>query len=142
MLKKQVLCPLLIMASLSVVAQNRASIGIPLSIANAYRTVIEFESYGQKRISYGGSIGYNYGIRMIETAYPIGSPLPIGALHNNGVCIGALGKFRFTKNLSKFQSYLGFDVEYTHARGGLVYSTFGEYILNNGAYVASDVHYH
>ena len=40
------------------------------------------------------------------------------------------------------QSYLGFDVEYTHARGGLVSSTFGESSLTNGAYVASDVHYH
>ena len=141
-MKKYILSALMVVSTLFAFAQNRTSIGMPLSPANLYRTVLEVEKYGENRFSCGGSVGYNYGMRMIETAYPISSPLPIGILHNNGVCIGAMGKFRFTKKLSKFQSYLGFDVEYTHARGGLISSTFGESSLTNGAYVASDVHYH
>ena len=141
-MKKYILSALMVTSTLFVFAQNRTSIGIPLSPANLYRTVLEVEKYGENRFSYGGSIGYNYGMRMIETASPISSPFPIGALHNNGICIGAMGKLRLTKNLSKFQSYLGFDVEYTHARGGLVSTTFGESSFANGAYVASDVYCH
>lgn len=127
-------------------SQNRSSIGIPISPANTYRTVIEFEKYGPKRISYGASIGYNYGIRSIETAYPISSPLPIGVLHNNGICVGALGKLRLTKSFSKFQPYLGFDLEYTHARGDLISYSYGgpelPFMDGDGVYLAEDVHYH
>tara|TARA_B110000459_G_scaffold7517_1_gene7796 strand:- start:1363 stop:1890 length:528 start_codon:yes stop_codon:yes gene_type:complete len=94
--------------------------------------VIEYERYGEGRLSYGTSIGYNYGMRMIENAYPISSPLPIGALNNNGICVGVLGKLRLAKSLAKFQPYLGFDIEYTHARGNLIY----------GVYIAEDVNYH
>ena len=70
------------------------------------------------------------------------SPLPIGILQNNGVCIGALGKLRLTKSMSKFQSYLGFDVEYTYAKGGSVSSRDGEYDLEEGRYVADNMSYH
>ena len=121
--------------------QNKRSFGVPISYANIYRTVLEFESYGPKRISYGVNIGYHYGMTSIIN-YPLMSPLPIGILQNNGVCIGALGKLRLTKSMSKFQSYLGFDVEYTYAKGGSVSSRDGEHDLAEGRYVADNISYH
>lgn len=121
--------------------QNKLSLGVPVSYANVYRTVIEFESYAQKRISYGASIGYHYGMNSIVN-YPLMSPLPIGILQNKGICVGAMGKFRLTKNLSKFQSYLGFDVEYTYANGGSVSNRDGIYDLAEDRYVADDINYH
>jgi hypothetical protein len=147
-MKKYTLSAIMMASALFIFGQNqnRFSVGIPLSPASTYRTVLEFESYGPKRISYGASIGYNYGIRSIETAYPISSPLPIGVLHNNGICIGALGKLRLTKSLARFQSYLAFDIEYTHARGNLISYSFGGPELptmeGDGFYLAEDVHYH
>ena len=122
-------------------SQNKLSFGVPISYANVYRTVIEFESYGSKRISYGANIGYHYGMKSIVN-YPNMSPLPIGVLQNNGICIGALGKLRLTKSISKFQSYLGFDVEYTYAKGGSVSNQDGEYHLDEGRYVADNMSYH
>ena len=122
-------------------SQNKLSFGVPISYANVYRTVIEFESYGSKRISYGANIGYHYGMKSIVN-YPNMSPLPIGVLQNNGICIGALGKLRLTKSISKFQSYLGFDVEYTYAKGGSVSNQDGEYDLDEGRYVADNMSYH
>ena len=121
--------------------QKKISFGVPISPANAYRTVLEFESYGTKRISYGANIGYHYGMKSIIN-YPLMSPLPIGILQNNGICIGALGKLRLTKSMSKFQSYLGFDIEYTYAKGGSVSSRDGEYDLEEGRYIAENMSYH
>lgn len=122
--------------------QKKISFGAPISSANAYRTVLEFESYGPKRISYGANIGYHYGMKSIVKSILHMSPLPIGILQNNGICIGALGKLRLTKSMSKFQSYLGFDVEYTYAKGGSVSSRDGEYDLEEGRYVADNMSYH
>tara|TARA_B100001287_G_scaffold276323_1_gene286735 strand:- start:474 stop:1148 length:675 start_codon:yes stop_codon:yes gene_type:complete len=122
-------------------SQHKWSFGVPISYANFYRTVLEFESYGPKRISFGANIGYHYGMKSIIN-YPLMSPLPIGILQNNGFCFGALGKLRLTKSMSKFQSYLGFDVEYTYAKGGSVSNRDGEYDLAEGRYVADDIIYH
>lgn len=142
-MKKHIISAFAAMITLYSFGQNqkKMSFGVPISYANVYRTVIEIESYGPKRISYGANIGYHYGMQSIVN-YPLMSPLPIGILQNNGVCIGALGKLRLTKSMSKFQSYLGFDVEYTYAKGGSVSSRDGEYDLAEGRYVADDISYH
>lgn len=121
--------------------QKKISFGAPISYANVYRTVIEFESYGTKRISYGVNIGYHYGMNSIIN-YPLMSPLPIGILQNNGICIGALGKLRLSKSIPRLQTYLGFDIEYTYAKGGSVSSRDGEYHLAEGRYIADNVSYH
>ena len=122
--------------------QNKLSFGVPISYANVYRTVIEFESYGPKRISYGANIGYHYGMKPIVKSILHMSPLPIGILQNNGICIGALGKLRLTKSISKLQTYLGFDIEYTYANGGSVSYRDGEYDLEEGRYIADNMSYH
>jgi len=140
-MKKHILISLMLVSTLFVFAQNRTSVGIPLSPANLYRTVLEFEKYGETRFSYGTNIGYHYGMNSIVN-YPPMSPLPIGILQNKGVCVGALVKFRLTNNLSKFQSYLGFDAEYTYANGESVSNQDGEYDLAEGRYIAYDVNYH
>ena len=142
-MKKYIISAFTVMITLFSFGQGlkKISFGVPISSANAYRTVLEFESYGPKRISYGANIGYHYGMKSIIN-YPLMSPLPIGILQNNGVCFGALGKLRLTKSMSKFQSYLGFDIEYTYAKGGAVSNRDGEYDLAEGRYVADDINYH